>query len=118
MDAKMVIRRFAGRRRYLRGGYRVLVRSTDESSAIGGPIVEASVTALRSGRRFRALMFEERLFLLDELIVAGQYLDEMRRLRDRIEARASEGRIYLVDGVANVCLVTFFVSTVLLSIIR
>jgi FkbM family methyltransferase len=111
--ARTAMRRMLGRRAYLRQGYHVLIRATAESLPIGGAVVEASVTALASRRRFRAWVFEERTFLLDELIVGGQYLDELRRLRTRIESRSVDRSTYVLDCGANVGLFTLFAGTVL-----
>jgi FkbM family methyltransferase len=116
MDAQTLraaIRRVTGRRAHLRRGYHVLLRPTGDAFPIGGAVLEASVTALRNGKRFRAKIFEDRVFVLDEMIVGGQYLEELRRLRRGIEGRASDGRVYLIDGGANVGLFTLLASLVL-----
>jgi FkbM family methyltransferase len=104
--ARAAVRRVTGPRVYLRRGYRVSITPTDEALPVGGPVVSASVVALRSAQRFRAVMFESRVFVLDQLLVGDHYLRELRRLRDRIEARASDRRLHVLDCGANVGLFT------------
>lgn len=90
----------------------MLIRRTGERSTLGGAIVEASITSLRNGRHFRAHLFDDRVFVLDEMILGGQYLSELRRLRRNIESRATDGAIHVIDAGANVGLFTLFASTV------
>jgi len=110
---RAAIRRLTGRRAHLRHGYRVLIRSTSESLPFGGSIVEASVVALHNGRRFRARAFADRVFIIDEMVLGGQYLGELHRLREQIEARATDGMLHVIDAGANVGLFSLFASTVL-----
>jgi FkbM family methyltransferase len=58
-------------------------------------------------------MFENRVFILDQFIIDGHYVSELRRLRWEIESRAADGRIYVVDCGANVGLFGLFAPWIL-----
>lgn len=92
----------------LRHGYFVTQRPAGTTDSVGGAIIEATVVPLRRPRRFKALLFENRSFLLDELIVRGQYLDELHRV-----PRPPDGRVYALDVGANVGLFTLFANAIL-----
>jgi len=115
---KREVRRFAGSRAHLRKGYRLSFAGTQLSFPVGGPVTEVSVVAFRDRRRFSAWVFEQRAFVVDELILGGHYLSEVRRLRRQLVARATDGRFYMVDGGANVGLATMFISAALPVAVR
>jgi FkbM family methyltransferase len=113
LSARAAARRVVGPRVYLRRGYRVTITPTRRELPIGGPVVAASVFGLRRAGHFRALMFESRVFILDQFIVGGHYVSELRRLRREIESRAGDGRVYIADCGANVGLFGLFSSLLL-----
>lgn len=80
---------------------------------VGGPVVDVSVVSFRDRRRFHARVFEERRFILSEVMLGGQYVVEIRRLRMALARRAADGQLNLVDAGANVGLVTLFITAVL-----
>lgn len=90
----------------------MVVRETEESLSTGGRVAVVSVMSLRDRWRFRVEVFDERTFVVDDLL-RGQYLDEVRRLREALVAHAPDGCLNMVDAGANVGLVPLFLEKTL-----
>lgn len=85
-----------------RHGYLVWYSKPIDGKAIGGEVVRVTALSLAHRRTLQFSLFKNRLFLLLEFIVQGQYLRELRQCGAALRARgAANGGLCVVDIGAN-----------------
>jgi FkbM family methyltransferase len=103
---RAAVRHVLGRRDHLRRGYHVTTRNHGETSAV-------HVRTVTSPRGFRFETFTDRMFIVDEFIVTGQYVHALREWRADLTRRATGRTLYVLDAGANIGLFSLFAANVL-----